>query len=67
MMIHARAAHEDRRSGPRIEFSSSTGSAHGVSMVASAPTQDRMEDVVSHARDTPGIFPLYTPTDKVRC
>jgi len=36
-------------------------------MVASAPTQDRMEDVVSHARDTPGIFPLYTPTDKVRC
>jgi isopentenyl diphosphate isomerase/L-lactate dehydrogenase-like FMN-dependent dehydrogenase len=33
-------------------------------MVASTLTQDRMEDVVPHAGDTPGLFQLYTPTDK---
>src|SRR5258708_946115 len=36
----------------------------GVPMVASTLTQDRMEDVVPHASDTPGLFQLYTPTDK---
>src|SRR5271168_1268702 len=36
----------------------------GVPMVASTLTQDRMEDVVPHAGDTPGLFQLYTPTDK---
>jgi lactate 2-monooxygenase len=36
----------------------------GVPMVASTLTQDRMEDVVAHAGDTPGLFQLYTPTDK---
>src|SRR6266478_2782136 len=36
----------------------------GVPMVASTLTQDRMEDVVPHAGDTPGIFQLYTPNDK---
>ena len=29
MMIHARAAHEERRSGPCIEFSSPTGKKGG--------------------------------------
>jgi hypothetical protein len=33
-------------------------------MVASTLTQDRMEDVAPHAGDTPGLFQLYTPTDK---
>jgi lactate 2-monooxygenase len=36
----------------------------GVPMVASTLTQDRMEDVTPHAGDTPGLFQLYTPTDK---
>jgi len=36
----------------------------GVPMVASTLTQDRMEDVAPHAGDTPGLFQLYTPTDK---
>jgi isopentenyl diphosphate isomerase/L-lactate dehydrogenase-like FMN-dependent dehydrogenase len=36
----------------------------GVPMVASTLTQDRMEDVVRHAGETPGLFQLYTPTDK---
>jgi lactate 2-monooxygenase len=36
----------------------------GVPMVASTLTQDRMEDVVPYAGDTPGLFQLYTPTDK---
>jgi lactate 2-monooxygenase len=36
----------------------------GVPMVASTLTQDRMEDVVPHARGTPGLFQLYTPNDK---
>ena len=36
----------------------------GVPMVASTLTQDRMEDVVPHAGDTPGLFQLYTPSDK---
>jgi lactate 2-monooxygenase len=36
----------------------------GVPMVASTLTQDRMEDVVPHAGETPGLFQLYTPTDK---
>jgi isopentenyl diphosphate isomerase/L-lactate dehydrogenase-like FMN-dependent dehydrogenase len=36
----------------------------GVPMVASTLTQDRMEDVVPHAGDTPGLFQLYTPDDK---
>jgi isopentenyl diphosphate isomerase/L-lactate dehydrogenase-like FMN-dependent dehydrogenase len=27
-------------------------------------TQDRMEDVIPHAGTTPGLFQLYTPTDK---
>jgi lactate 2-monooxygenase len=35
-----------------------------VPMVASTLTQDRMEDVVPHAEGTPGLFQLYTPTDK---
>jgi lactate 2-monooxygenase len=35
-----------------------------VPMVASTLTQDRMEDVIPHAGDTPGLFQLYTPTDK---
>jgi lactate 2-monooxygenase len=36
----------------------------GVPMVASTLTQDRMEDVVPHAGETPGLFQLYTPNDK---
>jgi len=36
----------------------------GVPMVASTLTQDRMEDVVPHAGDTPNLYQLYTPTDK---
>ena len=36
----------------------------GIPMVASTLTQDRMEDVVPHAGDTPGLFQLYTPDDK---
>jgi lactate 2-monooxygenase len=36
----------------------------GVPMVASTLTQDRMEDVVPHAGNTPNLFQLYTPTDK---
>ena len=36
----------------------------GVPMVASTLTQDRMEDVVPHAGNTPNIYQLYTPTDK---
>jgi lactate 2-monooxygenase len=36
----------------------------GVPMVASTLTQNRMEDVVPHAGDTPGLFQLYTPTDR---
>jgi len=36
----------------------------GVPMVASTLTQDRMEDVIPHAGTTPGLFQLYTPTDK---
>src|SRR5271156_2142148 len=36
----------------------------GVPMVASTLTQDRMEQVVPHAGDTPGLFQLYTPNDK---
>jgi lactate 2-monooxygenase len=36
----------------------------GVTMVASTLTQDRMEAVVPHAADTPGLFQLYTPTDR---
>lgn len=38
--------------------------ATGVPMVASTLTQDRMEDVVPHAGNTPGLFQLYTPNDK---
>jgi isopentenyl diphosphate isomerase/L-lactate dehydrogenase-like FMN-dependent dehydrogenase len=33
-------------------------------MVASTLTQDRLEDVVPHAGETPGLFQLYTPNDK---
>jgi lactate 2-monooxygenase len=36
----------------------------GVPMVASTLTQDRMEDVIPHASATPGLFQLYTPTDR---
>jgi lactate 2-monooxygenase len=36
----------------------------GVPMVASTLTQDRMEDVVPHAGETPNLFQLYTPNDK---
>ena len=36
----------------------------GVPMVASTLTQDRMEDVVPHAGDTPNLFQLYTSNDK---
>jgi lactate 2-monooxygenase len=36
----------------------------GVPMVASTLTQDRMEDVIPQAGYTPGLFQLYTPTDK---
>src|SRR5215470_17794008 len=36
----------------------------GAPMVASTLTQDRMEDVMPHAGDTPGLFQLYTPDDK---
>jgi isopentenyl diphosphate isomerase/L-lactate dehydrogenase-like FMN-dependent dehydrogenase len=36
----------------------------GVPMVASTLTQDRLEDVVPHAGETPGLFQLYTPNDK---
>jgi lactate 2-monooxygenase len=36
----------------------------GVAMVASTLTQDRMEDVVPHAGDTPSLYQLYTPTDR---
>jgi hypothetical protein len=33
-------------------------------MMASTLTQDRMEDVVPHAGNTPNLFQLDTPTDK---
>jgi isopentenyl diphosphate isomerase/L-lactate dehydrogenase-like FMN-dependent dehydrogenase len=33
-------------------------------MVASTLTQDRLEDVVPHAGQTPGLFQLYTPNAK---
>jgi len=33
-------------------------------MVASTLTQDRMEDVVPHAGETPNLFQLYTSNDK---
>jgi lactate 2-monooxygenase len=36
----------------------------GVPMVASTLTQDRMEDVVPHAGETPNLFQLYTSNDK---
>jgi lactate 2-monooxygenase len=36
----------------------------GVPMVASTLTQDRMEDVVPHAGNTPNLYQLYTPTDR---
>jgi lactate 2-monooxygenase len=36
----------------------------GVPMVASTLTQDRMEDVVPHAGQTPNLFQLYTSNDK---
>jgi FMN-dependent dehydrogenase len=36
----------------------------GVPMVASTLTQDRMEDVVPHAGDTPNLFQLYTANDR---
>jgi isopentenyl diphosphate isomerase/L-lactate dehydrogenase-like FMN-dependent dehydrogenase len=36
----------------------------GVPMMSSTLTQDRMEDVVPHAGDTPAVFQLYTPDDK---
>src|ERR1700739_1214330 len=36
----------------------------GVPMLCSTLTQDRMEDVVPHAGDTPALFQLYTPADK---
>jgi lactate 2-monooxygenase len=36
----------------------------GVPMVASTLTQDRMEDVVPHAGETPNLYQLYTPTDR---
>lgn len=36
----------------------------GVPMVASTLTQDRLEDVIPHAGETPGMFQLYTPNDK---
>src|SRR5271163_2671529 len=36
----------------------------GVPMVASTLTQDRMEDVVPHAGETPNLFQLYTANDK---
>ena len=36
----------------------------GVPMVASTLTQDRMEDVVPHAGNTPNLFQLYTSNDK---
>lgn len=36
----------------------------GVPMVASTLTQDRLEDVVPHAGETPGLFQLYTPDDR---
>ncbi len=35
-----------------------------VPMMASTLTQDRIEDVVPHAGDTPGLFQLDTPDDK---
>ena len=36
----------------------------GVPMSAGTLTQDRMEDVIPHAGDTPALFQLYTPGDK---
>ena len=36
----------------------------GVPMVASTLTQDRLEEVIPHAGETPGLFQLYTPNDK---
>ena len=36
----------------------------GVPMMASTLTQDRMEDVIGHAGQTPGMFQLYTPSDR---
>ncbi|WP_449590060.1 alpha-hydroxy-acid oxidizing protein [Nocardiopsis lambiniae] len=36
----------------------------GVPMIASTLTQDPMEDVAPHLGDTPGLFQLYTPTDR---
>ncbi|MDE3722792.1 alpha-hydroxy-acid oxidizing protein [Nocardiopsis sp. N85] len=38
--------------------------ATGVPMIASTLTQDPMEDVAPHLGDTPGLFQLYTPTDR---
>ncbi|MFE6306330.1 alpha-hydroxy-acid oxidizing protein [Nocardiopsis sp. NPDC057823] len=36
----------------------------GVPMIASTLTQDPMEQVTPHLGDTPGLFQLYTPTDR---
>ncbi|MFY9766602.1 MAG: alpha-hydroxy-acid oxidizing protein, partial [Mycobacterium sp.] len=36
----------------------------GVPMSAGTLTQDRMEDVIPHAGETPALFQLYTPGDK---
>ena len=38
----------------------------GVPMAAGTLTQDRMEDVIPHAGDTPALFQLYTPTRATR-
>ncbi|WP_245745907.1 lactate 2-monooxygenase [Nocardia altamirensis] len=36
----------------------------GVPMMASTLTVDPLEDVAAHFGDTPGMFQLYTPTDR---
>lgn len=38
--------------------------ATGVPMIASTLTQDPMEEVTPHLGATPGLFQLYTPTDR---
>src|SRR4029453_19243436 len=47
------------------DLATARAAAHtGVPMVASTLTVDPLEEVVSQLGDTPGLFQLYTPTDR---
>src|ERR1700744_3529785 len=47
------------------DLATARAAAHtGVPMVASTLTVDPMEDVTAALGDTPGVFQLYTPTDR---